>query len=99
MKTYEQILAALADATRRRIFERLRRGPLSVGQLAADLPVSRPAVSQHLRVLKTAGMVRERRRGTRHFYEIDPQGLEPLRAYLERFWEDVLAAFETATKK
>jgi DNA-binding transcriptional ArsR family regulator len=93
------VLAALADNTRRRIFERLRRGPLAVGELAADLPVSRPAVSQHLRVLKSAGLVRERRRGTRHYYEIDPNGLEPLRAYLEGFWGDVLAAFETATRK
>jgi DNA-binding transcriptional ArsR family regulator len=99
VKAYEKILSALADTTRRRIFERLRRGPRPVGQLAAGLPVSRPAVSQHLRVLKAAGLVRERRRGTRHYYEIDPGGLEPLRGYVEGFWGDVLVAFEAATRK
>ena len=77
------------------IFERLRRGPISVAELAAGLPVSRPAVSQHLKVLKEADLVREQRRGTRRFYEVDPSGLDPLRTYLEDFWGGVLAAFKT----
>jgi DNA-binding transcriptional ArsR family regulator len=99
VKAYEKILGALGDATRRRILENLRNGARAVGELATDLPVTRPAVSQHLRVLKAAGLVRERRQGTRHFFEIDPHGLEPLRAYLEGFWHDVLAAFEAVATK
>ena len=87
-------MAALADPTRRTVFERLRRGPCSVAELAAGLPVSRPAVSQHLKVLKEASLVRENRRGTRHFYEVNPSGLDPLRVYLEDFWGGVLAAFK-----
>lgn len=89
---------ALGDGTRRLIFERLRRGPLAVGELAAELPVSRPAVSQHLRVLKEAGLVTERRKGTRRLYRVDTDGLAEVRDYLESFWTDVLAAFEAAAE-
>ena len=96
MNSYESVLAALADPTRRTIFELLRDGPRSVGELAAVVPVSRPAVSQHLKVLAEAGLVRSESRGRRRFYRIDPRGLEPLRRYLERFWDDVLAAFRHA---
>lgn len=99
MKKHEFVLGALADPTRRRIFEELRQGARAVVELAAGMPVSRPAVSQHLKVLKEAGLVRERRQGRRNLYAIDPHGLEPLRAYLEGFWSDVLAAFETAAVK
>ena len=99
MKTYGVIFVALADPTRRRVFERLSNGPRSVGHLAADMPVSRPAVSQHLKVLKNAGLVRESRQGTRRFYEIDPAGLLPLRSYLEQFWGDVLEAFADAANE
>ena len=87
---------ALGDGTRRLILERLRRGPRAVGELAAELPVSRPAVSQHLRVLKEAGLVTERRNGTRRLYRVDTNGLAEVRDYLESFWTDVLAAFEAA---
>ena len=89
-------MEALADPTRRRVYEGLREGPRSVGDLASELPVSRPAVSQHLKVLKDSGLVREERRGTRRFYEIEPRGLEALRMYLDGFWGDVLAAFAKA---
>ena len=89
-------LAALADPTRRAVFERLRGGPRPVGELARGLPVSRPAVSQHLRVLKEAGLVTERKEGTRRLYQVDPGGLETLRAYFEEFWTDALAAFKEA---
>jgi DNA-binding transcriptional ArsR family regulator len=91
-----EALDALGDPTRRRVLELLRDGPRAVGELAADLPVSRPAVSQHLRVLKGAGLVSERKDGTRHLYRIDPQGLAALRAYLESFWDDALEAFRIA---
>ena len=96
MVAYEELFAALADPTRRAIFERLRAGSRSVGELAQGLPVSRPAVSQHLRVLKDARLVRERAEGTRRFYSVDPAGLTALRGYLESFWTDVLAAYERA---
>ena len=89
---------ALGDGTRRLILERLRSGPRAVGELAADLPVSRPAVSQHLRVLKEAGLVTERRNGTRRLYRVDTEGLSEVRDYLESFWTDVLAAFEAAAE-
>jgi DNA-binding transcriptional ArsR family regulator len=89
---------ALGDGTRRLILERLRGGPRAVGELAAELPVSRPAVSQHLRVLKEAGLVTERRNGTRRLYRVDTDGLAEVRDYLESFWTDVLAAFEAAAK-
>jgi DNA-binding transcriptional ArsR family regulator len=86
--------AALADPTRRDIFERLARRALSVGELAAQLPVSRPAVSQHLRVLKDAGLVDVRSEGTRNVYAVDPRGVEAVRAYLDRFWSKALNAFK-----
>jgi DNA-binding transcriptional ArsR family regulator len=91
-------MAALGDPTRREIFERLRSGPRAVGELARGLPVSRPAVSQHLRVLKDAGLVRERRVGTRHLYRIDPEGLGALRAYLDDVWNQALADFKAVAE-
>ncbi len=90
---YAEVLEALADPTRREIFEKLRSGESPVGVLASGLPVSRPAVSQHLKVLKEAGLVTERKEGTRRFYSVDREGLAELREYLEEFWEDVLANF------
>jgi DNA-binding transcriptional ArsR family regulator len=90
--------AALGDPTRRLIFERLARRPMSVGRLAARLPVSRPAVSQHLKVLKEAGLVRDQAEGTQRVYRIDPRGLEMMRAYLDRFWDRSLAAFKAAAE-
>jgi DNA-binding transcriptional ArsR family regulator len=85
--------AALADPTRRQVFERLADGPRAVGELAQGLPVSRPAVSQHLKVLKEAGLVTDRAEGTRRVYRIDPQGLGQLRGWLDRFWTVALEAF------
>ena len=96
---YRHPLEALGDPTRRSIFERLRRGARSVTELADELPVSRPAVSQHLRVLKEAGLVRERRDGTRRLYRIDPDGLGEVRYYFDDFWSDVLAAFKDAIER
>ena len=90
--------AALADPTRRAVFERLREGPRPVGDIARDLPVSRPAVSQHLRVLKDAGLVTERREGTRRLYRIDPDGLAAIRDYFDEFWNEALAAFKAAAE-
>lgn len=89
-------LEALGDATRRAVFELLREGPRAVGDLARELPVSRPAVSQHLRVLKEAGLVTERRNGTKRLYRIDPGGVEALRTYFEAFWTEALASFKAA---
>jgi DNA-binding transcriptional ArsR family regulator len=89
---------ALGDPTRRRIFERLRSGALSVGELAAGLPISRPAVSQHLRVLKEAGLVTERRNGTRRLYRLDPDALGELRDYFDDFWMAALAEFKAAAE-
>jgi DNA-binding transcriptional ArsR family regulator len=86
-------MTALADPTRRAVFERLRRGPQAAGRLAEGLDVSRPAVSQHLKVLEGAGLVRAERVGTRRIFRVDVNGLGELRAYLDRFWEDTLAAF------
>ena len=94
--TYASAMDALGDPTRRRIFELLQRGPRAVGELAGDLPVSRPAVSQHLRVLKEAGLVTEQREGTRRIYRLDPAGLGELRAYFDRFWTTALGSFEAA---
>jgi DNA-binding transcriptional ArsR family regulator len=92
------VLDALGDPTRRRILEVLRDGPRPVGEIAEGLPVSRPAVSQHLRVLKEAGLVRDRPEGTRRLYAVDPTGLAALRAYLETFWDTALAAFKEAAE-
>ena len=86
-------LTALGHPTRRELLERLRSGPRPVGELASGLPVSRPAVSQHLRVLKGAGLVRERRSGTRRLYSVEPEGLAELREYIDGFWTDTLDAF------
>ena len=96
---YEDSLQALADPTRRTIFERLRQGPSPVGRLAEGLPVSRPAVSQHLKVLKRAGLVTARKSGTRRVYSVEVEGLDELRRYLDTFWTDVLAAFEAASNE
>lgn len=91
-------VAALGDATRRAIFERLRRGPMAVGDIAEGLPVTRPAVSQHLRVLKEAGLVSERREGTRRLYRLDPRGIGELRAYFDEFWSVALENFKAAAE-
>ena len=99
MKTYEGCLSALADPTRRAVFELLAERPRAVGDVAAHLPVSRPAVSQHLRVLKEAGLVVDRPDGTRRVYAVDPAALEELRAYLDAFWTKALAAFKQAVEK
>ena len=96
---YEKSLAALADPTRRQVFERLRTGGRSVAKIAQGLPVSRPAVSQHLKVLKEAGLVRETRDGTRRIYEIDPMGLGQLRRWLDQFWDTALDAFRAEVEK
>ena len=92
-------LAALADPTRRLVFERLRLGPRPVGALARGLPVSRPAVSQHLAVLKAAGLVTDRAEGTRRMYQIDPHGLGAIRAWLDRFWDEALLAFKEEAER
>jgi DNA-binding transcriptional ArsR family regulator len=92
-------LTALGDPTRRAIFERLADRPRAVGELARDLPVSRPAVSQHLKVLKDAGLVIDRREGNRRIYRLDPDGVGALRAYLDQFWNRALAAFKTAVEQ
>ncbi len=91
-------LAALADPTRRAVFERLARGPRSVAVIAEGMPVSRPAVSQHLKVLKEAGLVTDRAEGARRVYQIDPAGLGAIRAWLDRFWGVALIAFQTAAE-
>jgi DNA-binding transcriptional ArsR family regulator len=92
----ERGLAALGDATRRRIVERLAAGPCAVGDIARSLPVGRPAVSMHLRVLQEAGLVRHERAGNRRLYHLDPQGLAVLRAYMDAYWSHALRAFEMA---
>ena len=94
MKTYERVLDALGDKTRRQIFDRLRRGPRSVGELADGLPVSRPAVSQHLRVLTRAGLVMSRPEGARRVYAVDPRALAELRGYIERMWREAVDGFD-----
>ena len=93
------MLSALADPTRRQVFELLRRGPRPVGELAGELPVSRPAVSQHLKVLKDAGLVREQRDGTRRLYAPNGDGLAALRDYLDGYWDEALAAFKQAAEE
>lgn len=89
---------ALGDPTRRAIFERLAERPCAVGELARELPVSRPAVSQHLKVLKQAGLVLDRPVGSRRIYQLDPDGVGALRAYLDRFWNRSLASFKQAAE-
>ena len=92
-------MSALGDATRRRIFELLRAGPASVGEIASELPVSRPAVSQHLRVLKEARLVSERRSGTRRLYRLEPEGVGELRDYFDAFWSHALADLKAAAER
>src|SRR5436853_7308240 len=91
--------SALADPTRRQVFERLADGPCAVGELAEGLPVSRPAVSQHLKVLKDAGLVMDQPAGNRRIYRINPDGLAELRAELDRFWVSALTAYEAAVEQ
>jgi DNA-binding transcriptional ArsR family regulator len=94
VETYGKAFTALGDPTRRAIFEQLRGGPRSVGELAGSLPVSRPAVSQHLRVLRAAGLVSDRKDGTRRLYRVAPEGVAELRDYVNGFWDEVLAEFK-----
>lgn len=92
-------LSALGDPTRRLIFERLADGPRAVGELARDLPVSRPAVSQHLKVLKEAGLVVDRQVGNRRLYQVNPTAVAALREYFDQFWSQSLAAFKQAVEQ
>src|ERR1700729_4422859 len=96
---YQSALWALADPTRCQVFEQLRHGPESVGTIAARMPVSRPAVSQHLGVLKKAGLVGDRAEGTRRVYYIDPKGLAAVRIWLGQFWDEALVAFQAEVEK
>lgn len=96
---YESVLYALADPTRRAVLEQLRQQPQSVGDLAAELPVSRPAVSQHLKVLKDANLVQEERQGTKRIYHVDAAGLARLQAYLDNMWQDALSAYKVALEQ
>jgi DNA-binding transcriptional ArsR family regulator len=98
VNNYEAVLDALGDRTRRQILEHLRRGPSSVSELAAMLPVSRPAVSQHLTVLRRSGLVSYEERGTRNIYRLDPAGLGGLRAWLDGFWQAALASYANAVQ-
>ena len=97
--TYERALIALADPTRRKVFERLRAGPKPVGMIAQGMPVSRPAVSQHLKILKEAGLVHEQADGTRRIYSIDPRGLGAVRRWLDQFWDEALEAFRNEVEQ
>ena len=95
---YHDAITALGDPTRRAVFEELLGGPTPVGELARRLPVSRPAVSQHLKVLKTAGLVRDRQEGTRRLYSLNGDGIAELRDYLDGFWKAALDAFKAAAE-
>jgi len=97
--TYGTSFAALADPTRRSVMESLRSGPRAVGEIARGMPVSRPAVSQHLKVLKEAGLVTDRAEGTRRVYYLDPKGLAALRSWLDQFWNQALADFQREAEK
>lgn len=100
VETYiEQILDALGDPTRRSVFERLRGGPRSVGEIAEGMDVTRPAVSQHLKVLKGARLVVDRAEGTRRLYAVEAQGFEALRSWLDGLWDEALAAFKEAAER
>jgi DNA-binding transcriptional ArsR family regulator len=99
MTNAARVFTALHDPTRRAVLERLRSGPKPVGEIARGLPVSRPAVSQHLKVLKKAGLVDDRSEGTRRIYHIDPKGLGAMRAWLDQFWEAALAAFAAEVER
>ena len=96
---YGNALAALADPTRRHVFERLKSGPHAVAEIARGMPVSRPAVSQHLKVLKEAGLVTDRPDGTRRVYSIDPDGLGALRAWLDQFWDHALVLYRAEVER
>jgi DNA-binding transcriptional ArsR family regulator len=96
---YREAMDALGDPTRRAVFEQLKSGPRAVGEIAKGLPVSRPAVSQHLRVLKDAGLVSEQPDGTRRLYRLEPAGLWELRAYFDGFWNDALADFKAEAER
>ena len=98
MTNTARAFTALGDPTRRRIFERLARGPLPVGRVSKGMAVSRPAVSQHLKALLDAGLVSVTSRGTSNIYRINPRGVEAMRRYLDRFWDDALAAFKNAAE-
>ena len=89
----QRCLAALADSTRRAVFHQLRRGPLTVGEIAGDLPVSRPAVSQHLRALQQAGLVHDRWEGTRHYFSLNAATIVELRRYFEQMWQEAMRAY------
>lgn len=99
MPNAARVFDALGDPTRRAVLVRLRDGPRPVGEIANNLPVSRPAVSQHLKVLKDAGLVNDRSEGTRRIYYIDPNGLGAMRAWLDQFWEAALAAFAAEVER
>ena len=99
MTNHGSAFAALADPTRRLVLERLQQGPAAVGRIAEGLPVSRPAVSQHLKVLKDAGLVNDRAEGARRIYYIDPSGLGALRAWLDRFWTTALDGFAAEVER
>ena len=99
MSTNGIVLDALGDWTRRQIFDALKNGPQSVGELAERVPVSRPAVSQHLRVLKDAGLVIDTKQGTRRIYRVDPKGLAGIRAYFDSFWDEALGRFAAEARK
>jgi DNA-binding transcriptional ArsR family regulator len=99
MADQREVLGALADQTRQSVVHLLRRGPATVGELAGRLPVSRPAVSQHLQVLKSAGLVEEERRGTRHYFRLNPKSLAELRVYIDAMWRDALSAFSDFAKE
>lgn len=98
MTNANRVISALADPTRRAVLEKLRDGPRPVGEIAEGLPVTRPAVSQHLKVLKDAGLVGDRSVGTRRIYYIDPKGLGAMRAWLDQFWGAALDAFKLAAE-
>ena len=98
MAAHGSVLDALGDPTRRAVLDRLRGGPRAVGAIASDLPVSRPAVSQHLKVLKDAGLVVARKEGRQQVYAVDPSGLDAIRTWLEMFWTDALTAFKAAAE-
>src|SRR5262245_65886391 len=95
----DRVLDALGDSTRRLVFRRLRGGARSVGEIAAGMAVSRPAVSQHLKVLKAARLVLDRAEGTRRLYAVDARGIEALRRWLDGFWDETLAAFKAAAER
>lgn len=99
MTNHGAVLTALADPTRRAIFERLATAPSAVGELASELPVSRPAVSQHLRVLKEAGLVIDRAEGTRRVYSVDSAGVAAIREYFEQFWQQSLSRFRAVASE